>query len=230
MKQPIRVPLPSTNQDPPRRPPIRIKVHSLTGSSCDARFKLDQVSNMLTPGSTEPIHGAPHEMQRTYMQHQSSQGTCGLLSICPSRAGTSAALVRFLHDTRSHRVCSLCLELLQQLGLFVSLCLFFFQKECHTGVFVFRLLQQLGLERFAHVRVPLLSGGQRRRLSVAMAFLGGSRVIVLDEPTSGVDPSARRQIWRLIGLYKHSECACVRVCVCVWKRCACVTTKMRTCE
>ena len=68
-----------------------------------------------------------------------------------------------------------------------------------------RLLKQLSLDRFKDVKVTDLSGGQRRRLSVAMAFIGGSKIIVLDEPTSGVDPSARRQIWRLIGLYKEGN-------------------------
>ena len=38
-----------------------------------------------------------------------------------------------------------------------------------------------------------------------MAFIGGSKIIVLDEPTSGVDPSARRQIWRLIETYKEGN-------------------------
>ncbi|GAB6025804.1 hypothetical protein CHUAL_011781 [Chamberlinius hualienensis] len=43
-----------------------------------------------------------------------------------------------------------------------------------------------------------LSGGIRRRLSVAIAFVGGSRTIILDEPTSGVDPIIRRSIWDLV--------------------------------
>ena len=49
-----------------------------------------------------------------------------------------------------------------------------------------------------NVLTPQLSGGQKRRLQVALAFVGGARVIVLDEPTSGVDSQARRLIWDLI--------------------------------
>ena len=50
-----------------------------------------------------------------------------------------------------------------------------------------------------------MSGGQKRRLSVAMAFAGGSKVIVLDEPTSGMDTSARRYIWEMLKNYKNDR-------------------------
>ena len=50
-----------------------------------------------------------------------------------------------------------------------------------------------------------LSEGMRRRLCVALAFIGGSKVVILDEPTSGVDPIARRQIWDLIEHFKHGK-------------------------
>ncbi|CUG06066.1 ABC transporter, putative [Bodo saltans] len=43
-----------------------------------------------------------------------------------------------------------------------------------------------------------LSGGQKRKLSVAIAFMGGSRLILLDEPTAGMDASARRHTWDLL--------------------------------
>lgn len=46
-----------------------------------------------------------------------------------------------------------------------------------------------------------LSGGMQRKLSIATAFVGGSRVVILDEPTAGVDPYSRRGIWNL--LIKH---------------------------
>eukprot|EP00049_Salpingoeca_infusionum_P004186 m.75537 g.75537 ORF g.75537 m.75537 type:complete len:1711 (-) comp12452_c2_seq4:1262-6394(-) len=50
-----------------------------------------------------------------------------------------------------------------------------------------------------------LSGGMKRKLSVAIAIVGGSKVVILDEPSSGVDPSARRAMWDLLTKFK-SRC------------------------
>ena len=61
-----------------------------------------------------------------------------------------------------------------------------------------RLLELMGLERSAKQLAVNLSGGQKRRLSVGIAFAGGSKVVILDEPTSGVDPAARRCIWDIV--------------------------------
>lgn len=48
-------------------------------------------------------------------------------------------------------------------------------------------------------------GGMQRKLSVAMAFVGGSKVVILDEPTSGVDPYSRRSIWDLLVKYRSGR-------------------------
>ncbi|XP_043210384.1 ATP-binding cassette sub-family A member 2-like [Amphibalanus amphitrite] len=70
---------------------------------------------------------------------------------------------------------------------------------------VISVLADIDLLTRRDLDVRHLSGGQRRKLSVAIAFLGGSRCIVLDEPTAGVDPHSRRAIWRLIAKYKHGR-------------------------
>lgn len=45
----------------------------------------------------------------------------------------------------------------------------------------------------------------QRKLSVAIAFVGGSKIVILDEPTAGVDPYARRGIWELLLKYKQGK-------------------------
>jgi ABC-2 type transport system ATP-binding protein len=56
----------------------------------------------------------------------------------------------------------------------------------------------VGLEQKADARVGGLSGGQQRRLDVGMALVGDPDLLFLDEPTTGFDPSARRQAWETI--------------------------------
>jgi ATP-binding cassette subfamily A (ABC1) protein 3 len=50
-----------------------------------------------------------------------------------------------------------------------------------------------------------LSGGNRRKLSVAIALIGGSKLVLLDEPTAGMDLSARRKLWNMLKNYKHNR-------------------------
>ncbi|WP_242892004.1 ABC transporter ATP-binding protein [Actinomadura litoris] len=56
----------------------------------------------------------------------------------------------------------------------------------------------VALEEQADVRVRQLSGGQKRRLDLALALLGRPRVLFLDEPTTGMDPEARHATWRIV--------------------------------
>ncbi len=60
------------------------------------------------------------------------------------------------------------------------------------------LLDAVGLGGTARTRVDRLSGGQRRRLEVALGVQGRPDLLFLDEPTTGLDPAARRQFWTLI--------------------------------
>ncbi|PCN48071.1 ABC transporter [Curtobacterium sp. 'Ferrero'] len=60
------------------------------------------------------------------------------------------------------------------------------------------LLDAVGLTEQRNGRISRLSGGQRRRVDVALGIIGRPEVLFLDEPTTGFDPEARRQFWALI--------------------------------
>ena len=64
---------------------------------------------------------------------------------------------------------------------------------------VIRLVQ---LEEKRNARVGKLSGGQKQRLALACAIVGDPELLFLDEPTTGLDPQSRRQIWELVEDYK----------------------------
>lgn len=60
------------------------------------------------------------------------------------------------------------------------------------------LIELVGLEEQERTRFERLSGGQQQRLSIALALAGRPRVVILDELSTGLDPRARRQIWRTV--------------------------------
>ena len=75
--------------------------------------------------------------------------------------------------------------------------------ELYAGYFshprsVDEIVALVGLEEKADDRARKLSGGQQRRLDVGMALVGDPELLFLDEPTTGFDPSARRQFWEVI--------------------------------
>ncbi len=69
-----------------------------------------------------------------------------------------------------------------------------YPKRRPTG----ELIEIVGLEEKTDARIKTLSGGQRRRLELALGIVGDPDLIFLDEPTTGFDPSARRQAWSIV--------------------------------
>ncbi|MFD6357866.1 ATP-binding cassette domain-containing protein [Nocardia tengchongensis] len=67
-----------------------------------------------------------------------------------------------------------------------------------TGRRTARLLEQFELTEAAGKRAGSYSGGMRRRLDIAMSLMGQPRIVFLDEPTTGLDPRSRRDLWRVI--------------------------------
>ncbi|RMC08477.1 hypothetical protein DUI87_14721 [Hirundo rustica rustica] len=67
------------------------------------------------------------------------------------------------------------------------------------------MLEDMGLTHKRNEEAQNLSGGMQRKLSVAIAFVGEAKVVVLDEPTSGVDPYSRRSIWDLLLKYRPGD-------------------------
>ncbi|XP_077071802.1 uncharacterized protein abca12 [Siphateles boraxobius] len=70
---------------------------------------------------------------------------------------------------------------------------------------VHRILMETDMHAHRHKRVGTLSGGMKRKLSISIAFIGGSRLVVLDEPTTGVDPCSRRSIWDIVLQHKQER-------------------------
>ncbi|XP_072260468.1 phospholipid-transporting ATPase ABCA1 isoform X4 [Pyxicephalus adspersus] len=68
-----------------------------------------------------------------------------------------------------------------------------------------QMVKDVGLPNKKKSKTSQLSGGMQRKLSVALAFVGGSKVVILDEPTAGVDPYSRRGIWELLLKYRQGR-------------------------
>ena len=66
------------------------------------------------------------------------------------------------------------------------------------------IIDQVGLNRKRRARVRTLSGGQLRRLDLALALVGDPDLLFLDEPTTGFDPNARRDAWKMIAGLRNS--------------------------
>jgi ABC-2 type transport system ATP-binding protein len=86
------------------------------------------------------------------------------------------------------------LSVRETIELFAS----FYREPCSTT----DILEELQLTEKSDAWVGKLSGGQKQRLAVATALVGKPRILFLDEPTTGLDPQSRRQLWDIVRVFQ----------------------------
>src|SRR6186713_1100926 len=79
-----------------------------------------------------------------------------------------------------------------------------FRSFFNQGPDVDSVIALVQLQEKRHARVSGLSGGQKQRLALACALVGNPELLFLDEPTTGLDPQARRQLWDLIDTFRRA--------------------------
>lgn len=77
-----------------------------------------------------------------------------------------------------------------------------FRSFYESGLEVDAILDTIGLREKQNAHVKTLSGGQKQRVSIGCALLNDPEILFLDEPTTGLDPQARRRVWEIIEEFK----------------------------
>ena len=83
-----------------------------------------------------------------------------------------------------------------------------FRSFYRQGLEPDEVLRRVSLQDKATARVGKLSGGQRQRLAVACALVGDPDLLLLDEPTTGLDPQSRRQLWDILRALRADAAGC----------------------
>ncbi|XP_075413429.1 ATP-binding cassette sub-family A member 13 [Tenrec ecaudatus] len=131
--------------------------------------------------------------------------TSGTIIINGKNLQTDLSAVRMeLGVCPQHNVLFDNLTVLEHLLLFASIkAPQWTKKELHQQVN--KTLQAVELTQHRYKQTRTLSGGMKRKLSIGMAFIGMSQTVILDEPTSGVDPCSRRSIWDILFRYREGR-------------------------
>jgi ABC-2 type transport system ATP-binding protein len=116
------------------------------------------------------------------------------------------------NERQLHRIIGLCLQethFIDRLTVFETLKLFasFYNLDQQRAN---KIISIISLDEKADSYVGNLSGGQRQRLALGIALLNNPNILLLDEPTTGLDPNARREIWSILQhLKEHSQTSLV---------------------
>jgi ABC-2 type transport system ATP-binding protein len=159
-------------------------------------------------GTYEAVRGIDLEVRRGEIfafLGPNGAGKTTTVEICEGFRKRTAGEVRVLGDDPAHagpdhraRVGVVLQESAPEALLTVSECLAMYAGYYPKPLPVARALELVGLTDKAGDRCDRLSGGQQRRLDMALALIGDPELIFLDEPTTGFDPTARRAAWDVI--------------------------------
>ena len=138
-------------------------------------------------------------------------GKTTTIEVCEGLLDADSGTVELLGQTWKHHAT----ELKQKLGMQLQETQFTDKLTVRETVRLFRsfyghprgvdeTIAMVQLESKAGARVGQLSGGQKQRLAMAVALVGDPKFFFLDEPTTGLDPQARRQVWDLVDGFKAS--------------------------
>jgi ATP-binding cassette subfamily A (ABC1) protein 3 len=87
------------------------------------------------------------------------------------------------------------LTVLEHLQIYAALkCI----RQDIRAALITKSIKEMDLEDYTNIRANVLSGGNKRKLSVAMAIIGNPPIVFLDEPSTGVDPQAKRFMWNIV--------------------------------
>ncbi len=93
-------------------------------------------------------------------------------------------------------------RLSEKLTVFETLTLF--RSFYESGLDPQQAIEMVSLQEKQHARIRTLSGGQKQRVALATALVGNPQLLFLDEPTTGLDPQSRREIWKIISDFRES--------------------------
>jgi ABC-2 type transport system ATP-binding protein len=152
-------------------------------------------------GSSAALHGVSFSAaagERIAVIGPNGAGKTTLLSILagvqPPSEGTVTRSGGAVGWAPQHPALYSKLTVSENLRLFARL-----ERVADLEAAVARMLEQTGLTERAHERVQALSGGNRQRVNVALSLLADPPAILLDEPSSALDPAQRERLWEFVG-------------------------------
>ena len=170
----------------------------------------------MAPTTTQPLALSIHRLRKTYgdvvaVDGPNGAGKTTTIEICEGLiehdSGTVEVLGRhWANDAQALRqrigISLQETQLSEKLSVAETLSLFrSFYDHPQT---VDEVLSVVQLDEKRNARVSALSGGQKQRLAVACALIGDPELLFLDEPTTGLDPQSRRQLWDVIDRFRNS--------------------------